>query len=243
MRSHYLAIASLLTLLSLTGCPSATPSSPSYGSATQPSASSTGLGGLIRDTGVTPEEQALRDTLVQAPALKFPARLGILFYGYQTSLKAEDKQVLLAKVRDELVATGLVRSAFQIPETLLSATPSLSTLRSLAAHFQVDVVLLLSGQGGLQLADAQPTGGFFDAFSNKAWYEGRASVDGLAIDVATGLFIGSFKAAGQDGPQRIDRDTGFETASYPMRLKAETIAIENAKQRLIDSLSALRGAH
>ncbi|MDB5098523.1 MAG: hypothetical protein JWM80_2944 [Cyanobacteria bacterium RYN_339] len=236
IRRYFLPV---LAAAALAGCPSAPSQSVGYAGANAPSPSGA-LGGLIGDSA-SPEDAAVRDTLLKPTKVAFPTRVGMLFYGYTSALKAEDQAALLATVRSELVATGLVKTALQIPQALVGGSPNLASLRKLAARFQVDVLLLLSGQSGVQLSDAQPTS-FFDSFGNKAWFEGRASVDGLAVDVSTGLFFTSFKAAGQNGPVQADRSVGFDASTYPLAKQAETAALQGAKQRLVEALTALKAS-
>jgi hypothetical protein len=228
----------VLAATALAGCPQS-PTQSLSGPYAQ-TAPAGALGGLIGDSA-TPEDAAVRDTLLKPTKVLFPARVGLLFYGYTTALKAEDQAALIGTVRQELVDTGLVKSALQVPQALVGGSPNLSALRKLAARFQVDVLLLLSGQAGVQYADAQPTS-FFDSFGSKAWFEARASVDGLAVDVASGLFFTSFKAAGSAGPVQTDRSAGFDAATYPLAKQAETKALEGAKDRLVEALKAVKAS-
>jgi hypothetical protein len=229
MFRRFLPIAALLA-----GCSSPAPMTAGMVSNSGPM----GGGALISDTA-SPEDSMVRDTLVRPVSLKFPVRLGVLCYGFNSTLKAEDQTAGLNKVRDQLIAAGQAKSAVVIPATLLESQPSLSSLRKLAARFQVDVLLVLSGSSSLQMADNQPTS-FWDSFGNKGWYEGRSALQGLVVDIATGLFIGSFQAAGQDGPVQADRTSAFQTTTYPLVQNAEARALDVVRQRLADALNAVK---
>ena len=231
-----------LTLASLAACASPAATSGGLIANNAGGVVSNGLGSLIAQNTVSPEEQALRDTLVRPNAVTFPTRLGILFYHYDSNLKLEDQQALMAQVRSELQATGLVKTAFQLPQALVGNNASLADLRTLAARFQVDVLLLLSGSGDV-VTDDPLTSSFWDQFANKGWYAGRATVEGLALDVATGIFLSSFNAAGASDATQVDLNSGFDAATYPLDLKAETTALEGAKQKLVDAFNGLKAAN
>ena len=71
----------------------------------------------------------------------------------------------------------------------------------------------------------------------------RRAVEGLALDVATGIFLSSFNAAGASDATQVDLNSGFDAATYPLDLKAETTALEGAKQKLVDAFNGLKAAN
>ena len=238
---RHLAVALLAALLA--GCPSPTAGIYPYpGALSSPAA--TGLAGLIGSAGSSTDD-AVRNTLVRPTALTFPTRIAVIAYNYNSALKPEDRQAAMNTLRDQLLGSKLVREVFQVPESLASSASTLDGMRGLAARFQSDVLLVLSGSGGVKAADATAPTSFFDTFSSKATYAGSATIEGLAVDVVTGIFIGSFKTAGASDPKQVDTGNAatFAGAVYPLAQTAETKALASANTRLIDALTALKTAN
>lgn len=237
-RPHRLLILTPV-LLALAGCPQAqNPTGLPYLGSPIPNASaspaSTGLGSLVQEA--TAAEQELANNLNTPLTMAFPIRLGILFYNYTPALKPEDQQTVLNQMKTELAATGLVRSTAQIPSSLVRQGDSLETLRKLVSRFQVDTLLVISGENKFERAGAQNLG-FFDQFSNKAAYESRTALTALGMNVVTGRFMLPFQAAGGSGPTVLNPDdSNFAAQAYDVKKDAETKALNRLKLDFITAL-------
>lgn len=229
-----LAVIGLL----MAGCSSPAPNATMPYPAPTPRAGGS-LGNLVGDA-LTQEESDLRAIQKRPQEIAFPVKVGVLFYDYQTALKPEDQQALMDAVSKDLVASGLVRDTFQIPTSMLRGGDTIDSIRKLAARFQVDALLIVSGSQTFQRADAQPLG-FWDSFTNRAYYEARSNVTAIAMNVYTGTFLSPFQVVGKDGPTLLDADASDYAASvYAMRQRAETSAFTQLKASFIDSLTKLK---
>ncbi|MEB3329529.1 MAG: hypothetical protein VKQ33_09890, partial [Candidatus Sericytochromatia bacterium] len=89
---------------------------------TSPSLSKQGLdaiASLISETGAASADEAeVRDLLRRSSAVAFPARVGILFFNYTPPLPEDERQRLLARLGEEVVASGLARGAVAVPDEL-----------------------------------------------------------------------------------------------------------------------------
>lgn len=238
MRGWKLLAAALL----LSGCPAgmSSPTTPGGAPYPMPSGGKGGeLGNLVGDA-LNRDENELRAIQKRPQEINFPVRLGVLFYGYQTSLKPEDQKALLDTVGGEMVASGLVKSTFEIPDSMLRGGDNLDSIRKLSARFQVDALLIVSGTQSLQRADAQPLG-FFDSFTNRAYYEARTSLTAIAMNIYTGTFFEPFETVGKDGPVLLDADASdYATNLYAMRQRAETTAFNQLKTEFLASMTRLK---
>lgn len=230
--------------LLLTGCPATSPMGTGIG---VPSAAPTGypgakggsLGNLVGDA-LNREENELRAIQKRPQEINFPVRLGVLFYGYQTALKPEDQKILLDSISKDLVASGLVKSTFEIPNSMLQGGENLDSIRKLSARFQVDALLIVSGSQSLQRADSQPMG-FWDSFTNRANYEARTSLTAIAMNIYTGTFFEPFSTVGKDGPVSLDADApDYATNLYAMRTRAENLAFNQLKTEFLASMERLK---
>jgi hypothetical protein len=230
----------ILAALVIAGCSSPAPTSAPGGAMAYPSRAPGGsLGNLVGDA-INQEESDLRNIQKRPPEIAFPVKLGLLFYDYQTALKPEDQQALLTTVGNDLKATGLVRDTFQIPTSMLRGGDTIDSIRKLSARFQVDALVIVSGSQSFQRADSQPLG-FWDSFTNRAYYEARSNVTAIAMNVYTGTFLSPFQAVGKDGPTLLDSDASdYQASIYAMRQRAETAAFNQLKTSLIDSLTKLK---
>lgn len=234
----------IATALLLTGCPASMPSGtspmmPTPGATGYPGAKGGSLGNLVGDA-LNREENELRAIQKRPQEINFPVRLGVLFYGYQTALKPEDQKILMDSIFKEMVASGLVKSTFEIPNAMLQGGENLDSIRKLSARFQVDALLIVSGSQSLQRADNQPLG-FFDSFTNRAYYEARTSLTAIAMNIYTGTFFEPFSTVGKDGPVSLDADAAdYATNLYAMRTRAETQAFTQLKSEFLASMERLK---
>lgn len=241
MSSRWLTLALVLSLAGCTG-PMAIPGTgnraPVSGKAGASDAN--GLAGLIGSGISSPEEQELRDVMRRTPHLEFPIKAGLLFYDFEDPLKGEDHQAIVEKANQDMVATGLVRAVAQLPSALLKGGDSLDAIRKLAARFQVDVLVIVTGRPEFTKATQQPTG-FFEQFSNQANYEARSSLTGLALDVFSGTVFAPVEVVGKEGPALLDTgaDT-FAAAAYEMKKKAQSQSIGKLKDEFLRQLTDLR---
>lgn len=234
-RPHRLIIL-LPALALLSGCPQSptAPGLPYMGSPAPVASGEAGLGSLVQEA--TAAEQELANNLNTPLTMSFPVRLGILFYNYGPALKPEDQQTVLNQMRAELAATGQVRSTAVIPSSLVRKGDSLETLRKVVSRFQVDTLLVISGENKFERAAAQNLG-FFDQFSNKTAYEARTSLTALGMNVVTGRFMLPFQAAGGAGPTVLNPDdANFAGQAYELKKEAETEALNRLKADFITAL-------
>jgi len=139
-----------------------------------------------------------------------------------------------------MVEMGLVSAALQIPPATVRPGDNLDALRKLAARFQVDVLLIVSGSSSLDKAGEQP-GGFLGFGDPIALYEARASLSGLAIGVFSGTFLTPFSAVGISPQQAVEgRGTAANEATYQLRLTAQKDALGRLKTNFIDGLRATK---
>lgn len=198
---------------------------------------SAGLSGLVGGSSGT--DAGLVDLLNRQPGVTFPVRLGVLFLNYSDPLKPEDQQTLMDGITKDVVAAGQVRSVVQIPATLVNATDSVDTLRSLAARFQVDLLLLVSGSNDTAAAPDQPAQGLFGGAGTS--YESRTTLSGLALGVYSGTFLTPFEVTGKSGPTTVDPSGSAGQAQlYQLALAAQTQALGNLKSQLIEGLKQLQ---
>lgn len=239
MLRRALVLALTLAPLALTGCPASAPTAAMPGTGSFGSARG-GLSDIVAGNVITKEEQELRDIQTRETALTFPVKIGVLFFEYQSELKAEDRQAALDDARTELIKAGNVREVFQIPSKFLRGGESLDGLRKVAARFQADVLLIVSGDADFQRADDQ-TFGFWDIFSNKANYEARMAMSGLGLDVYAGTFMTPLQVATKAGPTTLEpADANFPAERYKLAKQAELDAFAKLRAQLATGLAAKR---
>ncbi|HEY9724297.1 MAG TPA: hypothetical protein V6D47_20010 [Oscillatoriaceae cyanobacterium] len=223
--------ALLACLLSAcTNAPDAAPAFPAY------SGASPGVfNGVL---GPSPSSQ-IAQNLNTPLQVHFPARVGVLFYGYTPELQPEDQQSVMDALSMQLQTSGLVKSMVLIPATLTRPGDSLDSMRQLAASFQVDVLVLVSGSDSLTRAASQPLG-FFDQFSSKAYMENRTVLQGLAIDVLSGQFLDPLQGVGKSAPSLLDPSdsAAYASGSYALEKVSETDALQALANKLKDALQA-----
>lgn len=234
------ALALTLLPILLAGCPAAAPTGVpgmaggSFGSARG------GLSDIVAGSVVTREEQELRDIQTRQTALAFPVKIGVLFFEYDSALKAEDRQAALDDARTKLIETGHVREVFQIPSNFLRGGESLDALRKIAARFQADVLLIVSGDASFQRADTQ-NNAFWDIFSNTTNYEARMALSGLGLDVYAGTFMTPLAVATKAGPAALEPGAAnFSAERYKLERQAETEAFAQLRAQLAAGLAAKR---
>jgi len=236
-------LALLALPLALAACPASPASTgvPYFGASAAPHE---GLSGLVSGSVITKDEKELRDIQQRTTALAFPVKVGVLFFEYRSELKAEDRQAALDDARTQLLATGNVRDVFPVPGTFLTGRESLDDLRKLAARFQADVLLVVSGETDFGPADAQDPTGFWDMFGTpKTKYEARMSLTGLGLDVFAGTFMTPLAAAKKAGPVALDRGTDLYTAErYKLLRQAELEAFASLREQLAAGLAAKKAA-
>lgn len=239
-RTAPLALAFLLAACS---GPSATVPGMAGPMPTRPSAGPGGLAGLVGNSSVISQEEAeLRDLQRRPTAIAFPARVGVLFYEYNDPLKKEDHQAIVEAIGKEMVATGLVTTVAQIPNNVVRPGDSLEALRKLAARFQVDVLLLVSGQQGFVRADEQPATGLF-SFGNLTAYEARSTLTGLAVGVYSGTFLTPYEVVGKAGPETLDPNAGaFAADQYRLRKAAHEQSLRRLKDDFVAGLGRTKAA-
>ena len=202
-----------------------------------------GLAGLVGGSSVINAEEAeLRDIQRRPTAIAFPARVGVLFYEYSDPLKQEDSQAIVEALGKQMIDGKLVSVVSQIPKTVVPADASLDSLRKLAARFQVDVLLLVSGAQTFDRADAQPTG-WFASFSNTTSFEARTTLTGLAIGVYSGTFLTPFQVVGKAGPLTLDPSSpSFGADAYVIKKEAHEGALKRLREEFMTGLQRAKEA-
>ncbi|MFP5503133.1 MAG: hypothetical protein ACLGIN_11645, partial [Candidatus Sericytochromatia bacterium] len=205
-----------------------------------PAPTTGGLNDLVKQAAQT--EAELKENLDTPLTLPFPIRLGVLFFNYSPTIQPEDQQTALATMRQDLIATGQVKTMVKIPSTLVGPNDSLETIRRLVSRFGVDTVLIVSGTHDFQRSDSQSTG-FFDGFSNKANYEARTTLTALGMNVLTGRFMAPLTAVGKVGPETLNPDEGnFSGKRYELQKGAELMAMTELKTQFAAALKLIDSA-
>lgn len=241
---RYLPLLLIPGLLSgLSAC-----SSPIFGASvvpmSAPSASGmpggTALSTLLGESVITKEELQLRDTLQRKIELKFPIRVGVVYYSYTSQLESQDQQVIFEQVQKSFKDSGLIKETFQIPASLLGSNANVDTLRQLGARFQADVVVIVSGSHQFDRARSQSLS-FFDSFTDKANYESTVSIDAIGLDIFSGTFISPLRSVVKTTPQIFDRSApDFSSTAYAFRKEAETKVWQELNVKFLDSLKNLK---
>lgn len=196
--------------------------------------------GLIGTKGaVSTDEAEVRELLKRTTAIPFPARLGTMFLNYDPPITEEEKMALMEKFGTDLRASGLVKTAAMVPNSL-GVGPNLEGLRMLAARLQMDVLLLVSGTSQFKRSDVQPSG-WFSAFSNAANFEASTSLVAFFLDVYSGTVLAPITALGSTAPTLLDPTAGNFSAEQK-RLNAEAVktAADKLKASFIDSLKQVQ---
>lgn len=244
MRRLAVPLALFALPVTLAGCPAASPSGTSPGYFGSPEAAKGGLSGLVSGSVITKDEQELRDIQQRDTAMAFPVKIGVLFFEYRSELKAEDRQAAIDDARAQLLATGHVRDVFPVPGTFLTGRESLDDLRKLAARFQADVLLIVSGQNAFEVADDQSAAqAASNWFTTKTSYEARMTLTGLGLDVFAGTFMTPLTVAKKAGPVALDRsDASFAGERYKLARQAELDAFVALREQLAAGLAAKRAS-
>lgn len=242
MAARLVRLAPLALAFVLAACSSPIASMPGM-TTRAPSPSAGGLAGLVGESSVVSAEEAeLRDLQRRPTAIAFPSKVGVLFYQYNDPLKKEDHQALLDNLAKEMVATGLVSTVAPIPSNLVRPGDSLDALRKLAARFQVDVLLLVSGSQTFDRADEQPAAGIFN-FGSQTSYEARSTLTGLAVGVYSGTFLTPYEVVGKNGPETLDPNAGtFGADQYRIRKAAHEAALKRLKDDFMAGLGRTKAA-
>ncbi|MEB3329969.1 MAG: hypothetical protein VKQ33_12115 [Candidatus Sericytochromatia bacterium] len=148
------------------------------------------------------EEGEVRELLRRPVAVVFPARLGLLFYGYEPPVLDEERLRIVDQLNAGLVASGLARQASAIP-AVLGRGVGLEGLRRLAARLQLDGLVLVGGRSRFERSELQP-GGFFAAFGSGANFEARTTLTAFTLDVRAGTLLTPASGAGATPPTLLD---------------------------------------
>jgi len=229
-------------LSGLSACNPTSYSSVSPLSAPMPSTSPNGssLSTLLGESVISKEELQLRDTLKRKIELKFPIRVGVVYYSYTSQLESQDQQQIFEQVQKSFKDSGLIRETFQIPASLLGSNANVDTLRQLGARFQADVVVIVSGSHQFERARSQSLS-FFDSFTDKANYESTVMIDAIGLDIYSGTFISPLRSVVKTTPQVFDRSApDFSSSAYTFRKEAEAAVWKELNVKFLDSLKALK---
>ena len=218
------------------GCSAGNPASTGFPSADATSASQSALNGLV--ASASPGD--LASEIESPPSITLPARIGLLFLGYQPVSSATDQQTAMAQFQTALVGANLAKSLVMIPSSLVSATDSIDTIRVLASRFGLDMVVIVSGNSTLSRSLSQPSS-FFGQFSTQANVDARVTLDALPVDVLSGRMLAPMEVTGKSGPTLLDPNAqGFSAQETALQGQAELAAFQELETQL---LAALQGAN
>lgn len=206
-----------------------------------PSASDkSALAQLIGDSIMSKEELQLRDTLQRTIDLKFPIRVGVIYYGYTSQLEAKDQELLFEAAQNRLQQSGLIRDIFQIPSSLLGSGANIDTIRQLGARFQTDIVMIVSGSHTFEKSRSQPLS-FFDSFTDRMYYQSHITLDVIALDIFSGTFLNPLRSVLQTEPTLFDRSAAdFQSQTYQFRRDAESKVWQDLQEKFITTLKNLK---
>lgn len=209
-------------------------------SATPIAADKSALATLIGDSVISKEELQLRDTLQRKIDVKFPIRVGIIYYSYTSQLEAKDQQLIFESAQKSFKDSGLIRDTFQIPSSLLGSGANIDTVRQLGARFQADIVVIVSGSHIFEKSRNQPLS-FFDSFTDRTYYESNITIDAIALDIFSGTFLNPLRSVLQTDPAVFDRAApDFQNSTYQFRQNAENKVWQDLEQKFINSLKTLK---
>ncbi len=235
-----LLIPGLLSGLSACGPTFSSSIAPMSAPSASTSPGGSALSTLLGESVITKEELQLRDTLQRKIELKFPIRVGVVYYSYTSQLESQDQQVIFEQVQKNFKDSGLIKETFQIPSSLLGSNANVDTLRQLGARFQADVVVIVSGSHQFERARSQ-TLSFFDSFTDKANYESTVSIDAIGLDIYSGTFISPLRSVIKTTPQVFDRSApDFSSTAYAFRKEAEAKVWQELNVKFLDSLKSLK---
>jgi hypothetical protein len=236
IRPYLLALA-LVASTSCISSPSSVSLPPLMSDARPAEGASSPLSQLVNggDTANNPDQQ-LQETLRRQIRLTYPIRTGVLFYQYQSALDSPDQQALFRQAQDAFAASGLVRETIQLSNSLVGNNASIETLRQLGARFQTDVLVIVAGNNTFARARNQPLG-FFDAFSDRAYYQQTVTLEAVALDVFSGTFLSPLRVVQASEPTLLDpAASDYRTQLYNLRKKTEEAAWTQIQTDLIASL-------
>lgn len=239
-RFFHLFGASALLSLSL-ACVNHVPGSVSYPEPSSPQRENGNqLADLLTGSVISEAEQQLRDTLQRQIVLDFPIRLGVLFYQHESKLERVDREAAFQALRNHITQSELAVETVQIPESLITPSTNIDTLRSLGARFQTDILILVSGTHTFAQARNQELS-FFDSFSDKAYFESEVYLEALALDVYTGTFLNPFNVAIKGEPRLLDRsNASYRTNVYQYQKEVETTAWQALQAETLQRLLQLK---
>ncbi|PIQ25878.1 hypothetical protein COW36_22340 [bacterium (Candidatus Blackallbacteria) CG17_big_fil_post_rev_8_21_14_2_50_48_46] len=221
---------------------------PTYSSATFPSMPSpsaspsdrSALSSLIGESVISKEEQQLRDTLQRKIEVKFPLRIGVIYYSYNSQLQSQDQEKIFESVQKNFKDSGLVRETFQISSSLLGNGANIDTVRQLGARFQADIVVIVSGSHQFERSSVQNLS-FFDSFTDRSYYESNMTIEAIGLDIFSGTFLNPLRSVVKTEPQLFDRAAAdFTSQTYTFRKDAEAKVWTDMSAKFIESLKTLK---
>lgn len=243
MNATLMRVTAVPLLLLASACSSPVPAAVPGMAYAPPGASKAGtdaIANLINQTGAASADEAeVRDLLRRSTGVTFPARLGVLFYNYEPPLQDEERQQLLTRFGQDVVASGLARSAVAVPDELGRGV-TLEAMRKLAARLQLDALVLVGGESEFTRSEVQP-GGLLAAFSNAANFEARTALTGFTLDIYAGTLLAPIAGVGVTSPTLLDPTAdSFPAASRKLQADGFTAAATQLKDALIASLRQAR---
>lgn len=235
-----LLISGLLTGLSACTSGYSTSIAPMAAPSAMPDSARSPLSSLLGESVISKEELQLRDTLKRKIDLKFPIRIGVIYYSYTSQLESQDQQKIFEQIQANFKDSGLIRETFQIPSTLLGSGANIDTLRQLGARFQADIVVIVSGSHQFERAKSQ-TLSFLDSFTDKTYYESTVTIDAIGLDIFSGTFLSPLRSVLKTTPQVLDRSApDFSSSSYTLKKEAEATVWKDMGTKFLESLKALK---
>lgn len=185
-------------------------------------------------------EEDVRTLLTRPIRMKFPIRVGVIPYQFYSSLDSEKKQKLFQENKSELENSDLVKEVIQMPQALIPNQPSMDTFRQLGARFQVDVVLIMTGENRFEKARNKDIP-FFESFTNQAYWKSEAQIETLTLDTFSGLFLTPVKSIAKQQSELLDpTQIDFEEKQAMIQSEAERKAWKTQKEQLIARLQNIK---
>lgn len=236
-------VFSLFMLASLSACTSSylgnsSPNMP-YPEAAPSGIPDGDLSSLLTGKVINEQEAQLRDTLKRKVLLDFPVKVGVMFYNFKSKLDAVDKEIVFKDLRSGLKNSGMISETIEIPQTLVGSM-NIENLRQVGARFQTDIIVLITGNHQFARSRDQSIG-FFDSFSNSAYYQSEMKMEAIALDVFTGTLLSPFDTASKGEPILLDRSASdYAVKAYAYQKQVEAKAWKSMEIEALDRFAQLK---
>lgn len=209
-------------------------------------------------TGPTTAE-AIAKTLDAPVTFRVPARVGLLdaratgydpamvrygggkYFTYasgESTLTEEESRALVAEAQTALVATGAVKELLVIPRGLADPGAGSEALRAVAARFQCDLLVVVTGSAGTVLVPDAAYGFWDRLWGDSIALRGEATASASALTTESGRLLRMFESQQTGESQILKRDDA--TGSLALAKDAEKRAWRDLIQQLAAALAAFK---